>query len=128
MRLRVHEARQGVRIGRFQLGELAPFENALRQLVALLGKVVERACRGRPGAGLGLGAARQAHLAEQDVAQLLGRAEVEALTGERVDLAFEPRHALREFPGKPRQDLRSMAMPRRSMRASTGTSGRSSVS
>ena len=47
--------------------------------------------RGRPRAGLGLRAAGQAHLAEQDVAELLRAAEIERLAGELLDLGLEPR-------------------------------------
>ena len=80
--LRVDVARQRVRVGRLQLGELAPFEDPARQLVALLGEILEHAGRVDHCAGRGLLAAGQAHLAEQDVAELLRRAEVEALAGE----------------------------------------------
>ena len=76
---------QRVGIGRLELGELAPVENARRQFVALLGQIVEHARRGRPGAGRGLLAAGQAHLAEQDVAELLGRAEIERRADERAE-------------------------------------------
>ena len=71
VRRRIDEARQRVGIGRFQLRHLPPVENLLRQLVALLGEFFERAGAGRPLAGLGLGAAGQAELAEQNVAELL---------------------------------------------------------
>ena len=93
-----------------------------RQLVALRGQLLEHARRRwttRPSRVLL--APRQAHLAEQDVAELLGRAEVERLAGELVDLVLQRRHALREIAGQPRRICRSMRMPARSMRASTGT-------
>jgi hypothetical protein len=97
LRLRMDEARQRIRIGRLELGELTPFEDARRQLVTLLGEVLEHLGTRRPGTGGSLGGAGKAHLAEQDVTELLGRAEVERPAGEFVDLGFEPRHALREF-------------------------------
>ena len=68
------------------------------------------------------------HLAEQHVADLLGRADVERLAGQLVDLALEPAELLREVAGEARQDLAVDRMPRASIRASTGASGRSSVS
>ena len=102
-RLRVEVSGQGVRIGRLELGELAPVEDALRQLVALRREVVEHARGGAPSARLGLLGARQLHLAEQDVAELLWGADVERLAGEFVDVGLERSHALGEFAGKPRQ-------------------------
>ena len=102
---RIDEARQRVGVGRFQLGELAPVEDARRQLVALLGEILEHARRGRPGAGRGLLAARQAHLAEQDVAELLGRAEVERRADQLLHLGLDPRHALGEFARQAREHV-----------------------
>ena len=72
--------------------------------MALFGKLVEHAGRGRPGAGSGLLGSRQAHLAKQDVAQLLGRTKVEALARKLVNLGFQPRHALRKFARQARED------------------------
>ena len=43
-----------------------------------------------PGAGLGAPSAGQAHLVEQDLAELLRRADVEVLAGKLADLVFEP--------------------------------------
>ena len=74
---RIDEARQRVGVGRLELGDLAPFEHARRQLMAFGGQVFEHARRGRPGAGRGLLAAGQAHLAEQDVAELFRRSGIE---------------------------------------------------
>ena len=102
---RIDEARQRVGVGRFQLGDLPPFEDAAREFLALLGEVVEHARGGRPGAGRGLLAAGQAHLAEQDVAELLRRAEVERRADDLEDLVLEPRHALREVAGEPREHV-----------------------
>ena len=103
--LGVDVARQQVGIGRLELGELAPVEDAGGKLVAAGGKLVEHVGAGRPGAGLGLLAAGQAELAEQDVAELLGRADVEALAGELVDLVLEPAELLGELAGQARQRL-----------------------
>ena len=105
VRRRIDEARQRVGIGRFQLRDLPPVEDFLRQLVALLRKLFQRACAGRPLPGLGFGAARQAELAEQDIAELLGAARIDRLAGELLDLGFKASGLLREFAGQPRQHL-----------------------
>ncbi len=73
--------------------------------MALFGQVLQHARRGRPGAGRGLLAPRQAHLAEQDVAELLGRGEVERRADDLLDLGLDPRHPLRELAGQARQHL-----------------------
>ena len=91
--LGMDEARQQVGIGRLQLGELAPVEDAGGERVAACRELVEDIGAGRPGAGLGLLAAGQAELAEEDIAQLLGRADVEVFAGEFVDLALQGRRA-----------------------------------
>ena len=77
--LGVDITRQRVGIGRFQLGELAPVDDLARQFVSLRREFLQDLGRGGPLAGLGLGAARKSHPAEQDVAELLGRADREAL-------------------------------------------------
>jgi hypothetical protein len=48
---------------------------------------------------------RQAHAAEQDVADLLRGAEREGLAGHLVDLVFEARERLGEVAGQPAQDV-----------------------
>ena len=103
--LRIDVARQRIGVGRVELGDLPPVEDLPRQRVALLGQLLERARAGRPLAGLGLGAARQPELAEQDVAELLGAAGIERLAGERLDFGLEPAGALRELAREPRQHL-----------------------
>ena len=66
--------------------------------MAQLGEFVEHARAGRPLAGLGLGAAGQSHLAEQDVAELLRAARVEGrIAGELAHFGFEAGRALREL-------------------------------
>ena len=84
VRRRVDVSRQRLGIGRAQLRHLPPVEDLARQRVALLGQLLQRARAGRPLPGLGLGAAGQRHLAEQYVAELLGRAGIERLAGERA--------------------------------------------
>ena len=88
---RIDEARQGVGVGRLELGDLPPFEHARRQLMAFGGEVFEHARGGRPRAGRGLLAAGQAHLAEQNVAKLFRRAGVEGRADDFVDLGLERR-------------------------------------
>ena len=94
----VHAARLGVDIGgqcvgigALELCEQAPIEDFARQLVALGGKLLERARIRAPGAGLGAPPSGQAHLVEQDLAELLRRADIEVLAGKLPDLVFEPR-------------------------------------
>ncbi len=101
----IDEARQRVGVGRFELGDLPPFEHARRQLMAFGGEVFEHARGGRPGAGRGLLAAGQAHLAEQNVAKLLRRAGVEGAADNFADLGLERSHALGELARHAREDV-----------------------
>ena len=73
--------------------------------MALLGELFESARAGGPLSRLGLGAARQAELAEQDVPELLGAPGIDGLAGNFVDLCFEAGGLLRELAGEPRQQL-----------------------
>ena len=73
--------------------------------MALLGEVLQFARAGCPLSGLGFGAAGQLHLAEQDVAELLGRSGIDWFAGERLDFVLEPRLFLRKFAGQPRKHL-----------------------
>src|SRR5947209_10544182 len=104
MRTRIDVARQRVGVSRFQLRDLPPIENARCEFVALLGQLFEHARGRRPRAGLRLAAARQLHLAKENIAELLRRSQIERLAGKDVNLGFEPRHLLRELAGEPRQD------------------------
>ena len=70
-----------------------------------VGELLEHLHVGRPLAGLGLLAAGKPELAEEDVAELLGRADVELLAGELVDLGLDRRRLLREGAGEARKDL-----------------------
>ncbi len=98
---RVDVSRQRLGVCRAQLRHLPPVENLARQLVALLGQFFEFARAGRPLAGLGFRAARQVHLAEQNVAELLGRAGIERLAGQRLDFFLQRALLLGEFAGQP---------------------------
>ena len=73
--------------------------------MALLGEFVEHLRGGRPRAGLGLAAAGQTHLAEDDVAELLGAADIDRLAGDLLNLGFDPRGGLGEIARQPRQHL-----------------------
>ena len=70
----------------------------------------------------------KAHAAEQDIAKLLGRADVEALAGELVDLFLDLGACCANSSDSRASTSRSTSTPSFSIRASTGTSGRSSVS
>jgi len=96
--------------------------------VTLLGQFVEDLRRCRPRSGLGLAAARQSHLAKDDVAELLRAADIDRLAGDLLDLGFDPRAVWAKSPDSRASTWRSIEMPRRSIRASTPISGRSSVS
>ena len=103
---RIDVAGQRVSVGRLELGDLPPFQDLLRQHVALLGELVEYARAGRPLSGLGLGAAGQLHFAEQDVAQLLGRARIEVgIAGKLAHLVLQRGAALCEFTRETREHL-----------------------
>ena len=102
---------QRIGIGRFHLGNLPPVQHPRRQFrglgVVLLGRhVFQNIGPRRIGAGLALFAALNAHLVEQDLAQLLGAADVEGLPGDPGDLGLQPRHLLREGIRHPPERLR----------------------
>ena len=103
--LRVDVARQRVGIGRAQLGQLPPVEHAPRQFHALAGEILQRVGVGRPGAGGRLASAGQAHAAIEHVAQLLGRADVEALARQIVDLRLDRRRRRGELVREPLQHV-----------------------
>jgi hypothetical protein len=93
--------------------------------VSLLGEVLQRARAGRPRAGLGLDSAGQAELAEQNLGELFGAAGIERLAW----ISLSNATALRPNSfDSCASASRSIEIPRRSMRARTDTSGRSSVS
>ena len=73
-----------------------PVENFARQIVPLGRQLLKRGGVGAPRTGLGAPAACEAHLVEQDLAELLRRADVEILSGELPDLVLEPGDGLRE--------------------------------
>ncbi len=111
-----------------ELGDLAVLHDLDRQGMALGRQVFQDADVGRPRAVLVAPTARQLLLVEQDLAQLLGRADVERPAGELVQLLFELEHALLESDESLRSCGASTLMPACSMPSSTGISGRSIVS
>ncbi len=68
------------------------------------GEVVEEAGARLPLAALRALAAREPQAIEQELAELLRRAEIELVADEAVDLLLEPREALGEGGGQARQD------------------------
>ena len=100
---RIHMGLERIGIGRFQLRHLPPVQHPGRQVMAFGGEVFQHVGACRIGPGLALLATRKAHLVEQDLAQLLGRADIEFRSGDVVDLVFQPGHFLGEdirHPGK----------------------------
>ena len=96
---------QRVGVGGFQLGELAPFQDAARQFRPALGELLQDGGVRAPGAAAGAPAAGQLHLVEQDLAQHLRAAEVERPARQRVDIGFCRGHPLAEIGGQAAQLL-----------------------
>ena len=88
---------QRIGIGGLQLLQLPPFQDAPRQLVALIGQRLQHGRIRPPGAGLHPFAAGQVHFVEQHLAQLLGRADVELEARQTVAVLFHHGHALFEI-------------------------------
>ena len=128
MGLRIDEVGQRVGVGRLELGHLAPVEYALRQHVALLGEVVEHRGGGGPRAGFGLFGPCQLELAEQEIRDLLGAAGIERAAGSFLISASSAPARCANSPDMRESTCGLIAMPRRSIRASTASSGRSRVS
>ncbi len=68
------------------------------------GQVVEQAGARLPLARPGLATAGELEVVEQELAQLLGRAQVELVAGQVVDLRLQPDHALGERGGEAGED------------------------
>ena len=101
----VDEAGQRIGIGGFEFGELTPFEDLAGKFMALVSEFLEDLGAGGPCAGGGFLGAGQAHFAEEEIAELFGRAEIEGLAGQRVDIMFEAGHGLGEFAREAGEDL-----------------------
>ncbi len=100
---RIDQRRQRVHVRALELGELPVFEHLAHDLV--LGRQFLQHV-GRGGNRLALAVLhrrRQLQILEQNVAQLLRRADVERLARQRVDLAGEPRDLAFHQPREPLQ-------------------------
>ena len=85
---------------------MPPVEHAPRQFHALAREILQRIGVGRPGAGGRLASAGQSHAAVEHVAQLLGRADVEAFARQFVDLRLDGRRRRGELVREPLQHVR----------------------
>ena len=126
---RMHVLLQRVGIGRFQLRELAPFENLLRQLVARLRQFVENVARRRPLARTASSSRRAGPSCRTGCRRSASASR--ARTSRRRSPGSRPRGA--RASGRNRPTAGSGSAGRRRCRASpcgaiTSTSGRSSVS
>ncbi len=88
--------RQLVRVGALQLADAAVVDDDTRQFVVFR-KLDEHVFRGRWLPLRCLANDRQPQLVEQDLLELLGRAEVERAAREFMGRLFELRHPVREF-------------------------------
>jgi len=93
---RVDHAWQLVGVGGLQLGQAPVFQQHLRQRVVLR-QLGQHFLVGRGGAARGLAHDRQPHAAEQDLAQLLGRVQVERLAGQLVGALLQRQHFLAQL-------------------------------
>ena len=103
-RLRIDQVRQRVQVGVLELGELAPALDLGDDLV-LVADLGEHARVGRE-AGLAAPLLGQPQLFEEDLAELLRRADRELVAGELVDLALELGDPLRHALADLRETLR----------------------
>ncbi len=92
----IDHARQLVRVSGLQLGQPAVLQQHLRQRVVLR-QLAQHFLVGRWRAAGGLAHHRQLHAAEQDLAQLLGRIQVEGLPCQFIGLLLELQHFLAQL-------------------------------
>ncbi len=102
--LRVDHLRQLVGIGGLELGQAAVVEQQFGQRV-ILGQLLQHLFVGRRRAAGGLLDHRQLELREEDLADLLGRVQVERLAGQSVGLLLERQQALAQLGALPGQAL-----------------------
>ncbi len=93
---RVDHLGQLVGIGGLELGQAAIVQQHLGQRI-ILGQFLQHFLIGGRCARGGLLDHRQLQLAEQDLAQLLGRIQIEGLAGQVVSLLFDFQHAFAEI-------------------------------
>ena len=96
---------QGVGIGAFELGQLAPVEDDPRQLMGL-GQGLEHGGIRAPLSGGRLLAAGQVHLAEQDLADLPRTGDVEGSAGDFMSARFQLGHSQSELGRQALQPIR----------------------
>ena len=89
-----------IRVGALELGQLAPVQHPLRQVVTLGCKFLQDVGACAVGARLALAPALEPHLLEQHLAQLLGRSDCEGMAGQGVDLALQRLDPAREILGE----------------------------
>jgi hypothetical protein len=99
---RIAHQRQLLRVRVAQLAEAAVFEHQARQLV-LLGDRLQRLFVGRGRAARGLHQRRQLQFLEQQLAQLLGRIQVDRPADHLVGAQLQRVHALRQRRALPAQ-------------------------
>jgi hypothetical protein len=102
---RIHHLRQLVGVGRLELRERAVLEQHLGQRMVRR-ELLQHLLVGGGLPGRGLPRDRELHALEQDLAELLGRAQVERAAGELVGLLLEREHALAERPALAAQQIR----------------------
>ena len=103
--LGVDQARQGVGVGRLQLGRLAVFEDPADDRMER-GQLLENVLGGRESLGRPvLPGGRQLELVEQDMAELLGRVDVELGPARLEDRLLEPAEVGFELGRKASKDL-----------------------
>ncbi len=102
---RVHHQRQFIGVSALQLGQRTVLEQPGRQRI-VGGQFGQHLLVGRRRAGGGFLLHGQAELLEQHIADLLGRAHVEGLAGQRIGLLLELDHAFAELLALRGQRLR----------------------
>ena len=90
-RFRIDETGKRVGVGAAQFLQLPPVEHEPRDLLPLRGQFFENVGIGRPRASFRSATAVELEFAEQNVAELLRRADVEGSTGEFVNFALRAR-------------------------------------
>src|SRR5579875_2132290 len=93
-------AHQGIRIDALELLQLAPIEHPRRQLVPKRRELLEDVGVRDIGARLALLAPGQAHLVEEDFAELSRRADIKGLASKPMNLGLELGQAGREIVGE----------------------------
>ena len=91
---------QRVRVGRLQLRRPAPVQETTGKGVARRRQFLQDRGTRRPLTARRAPSARQAQTTEEDVSDLLGRADLEGASAQIVDLCLEPGEGRAEVPGE----------------------------